>query len=136
MDSNERESPEPLRGLNRAIETRESIAFCVLACQSRPQVMSTESWIVPFAGGVSLNLKVQPRASKNEIGPVVGDLLKLKVTAPPVDSAANAAVVALLAESLDCSKSAIELVRGGTSRNKVVRVHGLTVAHVTSKLLS
>ena len=98
--------------------------------------MAMVSWIVPFAWGVSLNLKVQPRASKNEVGGVVAGHLKLKVTAPPVDSAANAAVVALLAETLHCSKSAIELVRGGTSRTKVVRVYGLGLTEVTSRLAS
>ncbi|MBI1842203.1 MAG: DUF167 domain-containing protein [Verrucomicrobia bacterium] len=96
--------------------------------------MSTESWILPFTGGVSLNLRVQPRSSKNEVGPVADGYLKMRVTAPPVDAAANAAVVALLAETLDCPRGAIELVRGGTSRNKVVRIHGLTAAAVAGKL--
>jgi uncharacterized protein (TIGR00251 family) len=53
-------------------------------------------------GGVLLAVKLQPRASKNEIGEPLGDELKIKVTAPPVDAAANQALVELLAETLDC----------------------------------
>ena len=49
------------------------------------------------ADGLYLAIKLQPRASKNEIGEVLGDELKIKVTAPPVDAAANQALVDLLA---------------------------------------
>jgi uncharacterized protein YggU (UPF0235/DUF167 family) len=60
--------------------------------------------------------------------------LKIKVTAPPVDSAANEALVRLLAEVLDCPRSAVQLVRGQTSRHKVVFVQGMTGAAVEAKL--
>ena len=96
--------------------------------------MSTESWIQPVTGGVSLNVKVQPRASRNEIGEVVGAQLKVRVTAPPVDAAANQAVVLLLAEVLGCSRAAVQLVRGATSRSKVIHVHGVTVEAVLNKM--
>lgn len=84
--------------------------------------------------GALLFLKVQPRASANAVGALLGDELRVKVTAPPVDSAANEAVVALLAEVLGCGRRQVELVRGGTSRHKVLRVHGLTPAEVWSRL--
>ena len=76
--------------------------------------------------GVLLSVKLQPRASKNEIGPPLGDELKIKVTAPPVDAAANQALVELLAEKLDCARNRIELVRGHKSRHKTIKLHGFT----------
>src|SRR2546430_11504132 len=66
-------------------------------------------------GAVLLALKVQPRASKNEIGEALGKELKIKITAPPVDSAANEALVEFLAEKLDCPKGAVRIIRGQTS---------------------
>ena len=85
--------------------------------------------------GVSLSVKVQPRASSNEIGDVLGSELRIKVTAPPVDAAANEALVRLLAETLDCPKNKVELVRGHTSRHKVIKVYGLSAAEVAAKLV-
>lgn len=76
--------------------------------------------------GVLLSVKLQPRASKNEIGAPLGDELKIKVTAPPVDAAANQALIELLAEKLDCSRGRVELVRGQTSRHKTLKLHGFT----------
>src|SRR5690349_16597272 len=60
--------------------------------------------------GTLLTLKVIPRASRNEIGEALGAELKVKVTAPPVDFAANLAVVELIAATLNCPKSAVTLV--------------------------
>ena len=73
--------------------------------------------------GVLLSVKLQPRASKNEIGAPLGDELKIKVTAPPVNAAANQALIELLAEKLDCPRGRVELVRGQTSRHKTVKLH-------------
>ena len=84
--------------------------------------------------GILLSLKVQPRASKNEIGEVMGHELKVKVTAPPVDSAANEALVRFLAEVLGCSRGAVQLVRGQTSRHKQVLIQGMTILEVDAKL--
>ena len=85
-------------------------------------------------GGVSLAIKLQPRASSDEIGEPVGDELRIRVTAPPVDSAANEALLRLLAEALDCPRGNVELIRGNTSRRKVVKVHGVTVESVLARL--
>ena len=79
-------------------------------------------------------LKVQPRASKNEIGEVSGNELKVKVTAPPVDSAANEAVLRVLAEALDCPRNAVQLIRGATSRHKQVRIVGMAGEEVAQRL--
>ena len=84
--------------------------------------------------GLLLRLKVQPRASRNELGEPVGDEWRVRVTAPPVDSAANQAVLELLAEELDLAKSRVQLVRGETARHKVVRIAGLNGAEFLRRI--
>jgi uncharacterized protein len=84
--------------------------------------------------GVSLAIKLHPRASRNEIGEPLGDELRARVTAPPVDAAANEALLRLLAETLDCPRGKVELLRGRTSRHKVVKIYGVSVAQVREKL--
>jgi uncharacterized protein (TIGR00251 family) len=86
------------------------------------------------SGGVLLRIKLQPRASVNAIGEPLGDELRVKVTAPPVNAAANEALLRLLAETLDCARSRVELVRGHTSRHKIIKLHGLAAALVLAKL--
>jgi uncharacterized protein (TIGR00251 family) len=86
------------------------------------------------ADGVLLSVKLQPRASANEIGEALGDELRIKVTAPPVDAAANEALVKLLAQHLDCPRNRVELVRGHTSRHKTVKLYGLAPEDVAKRL--
>jgi hypothetical protein len=86
------------------------------------------------AGGTLLSVKLSPRASKNEIGEPLGGELRIKVTAPPVDAAANEALLRLLADALDCPRGRVELVRGQTSRHKVIMLHGLSAEAVQAKL--
>jgi len=71
-----------------------------------------------------LSVKLQPRASANEICAPLGDELKIKITAPPVDAAANEALVKFLAEKLNCARNCVKLIHGRTSRHKVVMLHG------------
>lgn len=97
--------------------------------------MALPPWLSSTAAGVTVSLKVQPRASSEAFGPVLGAQLKLKVTAPPVDSAANEAVIKAIAHRLGCSKASVELIRGQTSRNKWVRIHGMAAEEVAAKLL-
>ena len=85
--------------------------------------------------GTLLSVKLQPRASINEIGEPLGAELRIRVTAPPVDAAANEALVQLLADRLDCARGRVELVRGYKSRHKVVKLHGFAPAEVFQKLL-
>jgi uncharacterized protein len=96
--------------------------------------MSFPGFIHAQADGVLLSVKLQPRAAKNEIGEAQGDELKIKVTAPPVDSAANEALVQLLAEKLGCGKNRIEIVRGHKSRHKVLKLHGFATEEVVQKI--
>lgn len=86
--------------------------------------MPPASFLRETSGGTLLSVKLQPRGSRNEIGEPLGDELKIKVTAPPVDAAANQALVELLAETLNCSRGKVELIRGQTSRHKTVMLHG------------
>ena len=86
------------------------------------------------ADSLLLSVKLQPRASSNEIGEPLGNELRIKVTAPPVDSAANEALVRLLAETLDCPRHHVELVRGRTSRHKVIQLRGVSVETAVAKL--
>jgi uncharacterized protein (TIGR00251 family) len=97
--------------------------------------MPPENFLRAHADGVLLSVKLQPRASKNEIGALLGGELKIKVTAPPVDAAANEALVKLLAEKLDCPRGKIELIRGHTSRHKTILLHGFKPENVL-KILS
>jgi uncharacterized protein (TIGR00251 family) len=84
--------------------------------------------------GVRLTLKVQPRAKRNEIGVLEGDALKIKVTAPPVDSAANEAVIKMAAKRLGVAKGAIRILRGQTSRSKLVEVSGMSAREALAAL--
>jgi len=84
--------------------------------------------------GVLLSVKLQPRASATEIGELLGGELRIKVTAPPVDAAANEALIELLAEKLDCARNRIELIRGHKSRHKVLKLHGFTPEEALQKL--
>jgi uncharacterized protein (TIGR00251 family) len=81
-----------------------------------------------------LAVKLQPRASRNEIEGPLGAELRIKVTAPPVDAAANEALLRLLADMLDCPRNRIQLIRGQTSRHKTVALHGMTSAEVMGRL--
>jgi uncharacterized protein (TIGR00251 family) len=98
--------------------------------------MSLPPYLRAQADGVLLSVKLQPRASANEIGEPLGGELRIKVTAPPVDSAANEAMVHLLAEKLDCARNRIELIRGQTSRHKLIKLRGVTAEEVARKLVA
>ena len=99
-----------------------------------PVASASASFLKPAEGGLALAVKVQPRASANEICGSLGGELKIKVTAPPVDSAANAALTKFLAEKLGCAKSAVSIVRGHASRHKIIRLTGLKEADVRQRL--
>jgi uncharacterized protein (TIGR00251 family) len=81
-----------------------------------------------------LNVRVTPRASKTAIEGFRAGALVVKVTAPPVDSAANEAVVALIAEALDIPKRQISIARGSTGRHKVLDIDGVSQDQLISLL--
>jgi uncharacterized protein len=80
------------------------------------------SWITEKPEGVVVTVFIQPRASKNMIAGLHGDALKIRLTAPPVDNAANKMCVQYLAKCLDISKSSFEIISGQTSRTKQILV--------------
>ncbi|HMF39702.1 MAG TPA: DUF167 family protein [Polyangia bacterium] len=75
-------------------------------------------------GGLVFDIQVVPRASRVAVGPAIGDRLRVAVTAPPVDGAANAAVVEALAAAFGVRRAAVSIVRGETGRRKTVRIEG------------
>jgi uncharacterized protein (TIGR00251 family) len=77
---------------------------------------------------------VQPRASRDEITGIAGDAIRVRLTAPPVDGAANEALLRFLADRLDVARSALTLVAGLTARTKVVVVDGLSAEEVRRRL--
>jgi uncharacterized protein (TIGR00251 family) len=90
--------------------------------------------ITTSSAGVRLHVRVQPRASSDEVSGVAGDVIRVRLTAPPVDGAANEALVRFLAARLDVSRSAVTLVSGHTGRTKVVEVNGLSAEEVSRRL--
>lgn len=92
--------------------------------------MSAPNFLREQTDGVLLSVKLQPRASKNEISEPLDDELKIKVTAPPVDSAANEALIEFLSEKLGCGKNQIEIIRGHKSRHKILKLHGFAAADI------
>lgn len=90
--------------------------------------------ITEIADGVIFTVHVQPRASRNEICGVQGDELKLRLTAPPVEDAANKLCVELLAKALKVAKSRVIITAGAKSRHKTVKVEGISMEPVLSLL--
>jgi uncharacterized protein (TIGR00251 family) len=86
------------------------------------------------AQGVTFAVKVHPRARKNAITGTMGDSLKLALTAPPVEGRANHAVVEFFADLFAIPRSSVTIASGETSRNKVIRIAGLTKAAVAALL--
>jgi hypothetical protein len=72
--------------------------------------------------GITISVRVQPRSSRKGIDRVDGDVLKVRLTAPPADGAANAQLIEVLSKELHIRKSAITIIKGPASRDKVVEV--------------
>jgi uncharacterized protein (TIGR00251 family) len=79
-------------------------------------------------------VKVQPRARRNAVGDVHGNELRISVTAPPVDAAANEALCAFVAEKLRCHRRAIQILSGRTSRHKLLLIEAMDPEQVVSRL--
>jgi uncharacterized protein (TIGR00251 family) len=77
-------------------------------------------------GSVEFQIRVIPRASKTEIVGELAGAVKVRVTSPPVDGAANEELVKLFAKTLGIAKSSVEIVSGQTSKTKRIRITGVT----------
>lgn len=84
--------------------------------------------------GVVIKIKVQPRASKSRIAGLLGDSLKVTLTAPPVDGAANMACIEFFARLMGLPKSRIEIISGQTGRTKLLKIFGIKSADLKEKI--
>jgi uncharacterized protein len=85
-------------------------------------------------GGVEFAVKVHPRAKKNAITGELGGALKVSLTAPPVDGRANEACIEFFAKLLKVPRSSVTIASGQSSRNKVIRVAGISVEDARERL--
>jgi uncharacterized protein (TIGR00251 family) len=81
-------------------------------------------------GAITFEVRVAPRASRNRVIGVHEGALKVALTAPPVDGAANEALRKLLAKALGVAKSEVEILRGDRARIKLLRVQGISASEV------
>jgi uncharacterized protein (TIGR00251 family) len=86
------------------------------------------------ADGIRLQVRVQPRAARTEIVGEHGGALKIRIAAPPVDGAANEALIRFLANRLAVPRSAVEVVAGTAGRSKVVLVSGIDPSDAAARL--
>jgi hypothetical protein len=84
--------------------------------------------------GATFQVRVHPRARKNAITGEVGETMKVALTAPPVEGRANEACIAFFSELLNVPRSSVTIAAGESSRNKVIRVAGLSAADVEARL--
>jgi uncharacterized protein len=93
--------------------------------------------VIPFRegpDGVSFAVRVQPRARRNAVIGELGDVLKIALTAPPVDGRANEACIEFFANLLDLPRSSVKIASGQSSRDKSIRVTGLAVPELKKRL--
>ena len=82
----------------------------------------------------TIKVRVQPKSSRNQVDGFQDGALRVRVTAAPTEGQANAAVIAILAKTLGVSKSRLEIIRGYSSRDKVVSVDTLNEQEVQRKI--
>lgn len=90
--------------------------------------------ISPAEDGIRLEVRVQPRSSRNQIVGEQEGCLKVNLTAPPVEGEANQALIDFLARLLDIPRKNVVLVKGDTSRHKIIEIRGLSEADFLEKL--
>jgi hypothetical protein len=90
--------------------------------------------VAPPDPSCTLAIKAQPNAPRTEVVGWLGDAVKIKLHAPPLEGRANAALCDFLAEQLDLPRRAVTVLRGDTSRSKLVRIAGLDLAAVRARL--
>ena len=90
--------------------------------------------ITENAGGVTFTVKVHPRAKKNGITGEIENALKISLTAPPIDGRANEACIEFFAKLLKVPRSSVTIASGLSSRNKVIRVAGVSAQQLRDRL--
>ncbi len=86
------------------------------------------------AGSFVLAVRVQPRSSKEAVSGITEGVVRIRLTAPPVEGKANEALLGFLSKRLGVPKGRLELVAGDHGRNKLIRVHGLVGVEVYARL--
>jgi uncharacterized protein (TIGR00251 family) len=92
------------------------------------------SWLCPSSDGCTVTVKATPRANASEIAGADPDWLRVRLQAPPVDGKANAALVELFAKRFGIPKRAVEILSGGTSRLKRIKLHGVSAEKVAASI--
>ena len=98
--------------------------------------MGLPSYIAAQTGGCLLTIKAQPRARSTAFAGMHGGALKIRIASPPVEGAANEALVEFIADFLGCGRRQVAVVRGATSPHKVVRIAGMDAPTVVAKLVA
>ncbi len=96
--------------------------------------MDSKEWIEERNGWIRITVRVQPRASRDEIAGVHGGALKVRLTSPPVDGAANARLIRFLADRLGVPRSKVTIVTGDRSKRKSLKIEGLSMKEVLDAL--
>ena len=91
-------------------------------------------WLTEKNGCLFINIHLQPRASKNEIVGIHGDSIKVRLTSPPVEGAANSHVIEFFAKRLGVQRSKITILSGEKSRHKTLKIEGLTKSEAASSI--
>lgn len=96
------------------------------------------AWCSAASTGIRLTVQVTPNAKKSEVTGCLGDVLKIRLQAPPIEGKANEALIRYIADILDVSKSAVHLTHGHTSKRKVIEIVAshLTVDRVKQAMIS
>jgi uncharacterized protein (TIGR00251 family) len=92
------------------------------------------SWACEKNTGTEISVRVVPRASRTAVAETLGNALKIRLQAPPVDGKANRALIKFLAKQLGTSQRNITLLSGDTSRNKRLLIQGVSAKAVTDRL--
>lgn len=92
------------------------------------------SWIRKTDQGCLLTLKIIPRSSRNVVVGQLGEALKIKLQAPPLDGKANQALIRFLSKKIGCNRSSIVINKGESNRNKLVSISGLPPETIREKL--
>jgi uncharacterized protein (TIGR00251 family) len=90
----------------------------------------------PSEGGVTLRVRVQPRASRNALAGTREGALVVRLTSPPVEGEANASLISFIAGALRVARSDVRLLRGHKAREKLLQVRGVSQADVVDLLSS
>jgi uncharacterized protein (TIGR00251 family) len=83
---------------------------------------------------VRIEVYIQPRASKTELAGMHGGVIKIRIAAPPVENAANLALIDFIAQHLGIAKRSVRVVSGGASRRKVLEIDGVSAELVAARL--